>query len=330
MALPSSSTAGRLLPVKVTKAPTLSVEGPRSVPSRISVVLVDGTMAGDTPGQECPREDGFWRLRVVAPVYQTVSFATKDEWNTSDNDSLTMIADEVDEWNTSDSDSLTMTADENYPDMNDFYQRVVSSDDENYWDSNNGSVTDCDGSISEGAYCVGSDDGSVADLDVDILDIVDYDDSDIRSVMDVNSGSSGVDMEDDYDFNRMSVGNSDLYLYDRRLCLLCPGGTADLRILRNGSVDGLNMDHTRTATWDPGITDSRTLSVCYDCLCLMALFRTVMCLIHYWTGRIVWTGHDEGSGGNIAWMEQYLPGLYPPCVVDRLPNDVTKRLIGSL
>ena len=33
----------------VTDAPTLSVEGPRSVPSWISVALVDGTMAGDTP-----------------------------------------------------------------------------------------------------------------------------------------------------------------------------------------------------------------------------------------------------------------------------------------
>ena len=29
----------------------------RSVPSRISVVLVDGTMDGETPGRECPRED---------------------------------------------------------------------------------------------------------------------------------------------------------------------------------------------------------------------------------------------------------------------------------
>ena len=51
------SVAGRLLPVDVTDAPTLSVGGPRSVPSRISVVLVDGTMAGGTPGRECPRED---------------------------------------------------------------------------------------------------------------------------------------------------------------------------------------------------------------------------------------------------------------------------------
>ena len=28
------------------------------------MVLVDGTMAEDTPGRECPREDGFWRLRA--------------------------------------------------------------------------------------------------------------------------------------------------------------------------------------------------------------------------------------------------------------------------
>ena len=47
----------RLLPFDVTDAPTLSGGGPRSVPSRISVVLVDETMAGGTPGRECPRED---------------------------------------------------------------------------------------------------------------------------------------------------------------------------------------------------------------------------------------------------------------------------------
>ena len=61
-----------------------------------------------------------------------------------------------------------------------------------------------------------------------------------------------------------------------------------------------------------------------DCLCLMALFRTVMYLVHYWTGRIVYTGPDEGSGRHRAWVEQYLSGLYPPCVVDWLPNDATE------
>ena len=64
-ALPLSVVAGGLLPVDVTDAPALSVEGPQSVPSRISVVLVDGTMAGDTPGQECPREDRDWRPRAA-------------------------------------------------------------------------------------------------------------------------------------------------------------------------------------------------------------------------------------------------------------------------
>ena len=48
-ALPPSGAAGGLLPVDVADAPALSVEGPWSVSSRISVVLVDGTMAGDTP-----------------------------------------------------------------------------------------------------------------------------------------------------------------------------------------------------------------------------------------------------------------------------------------
>ena len=52
-ALPPSVAAGGLLPVDVTDSPTLSVEGPQSVPSRISVVRVDGTIAGDTPGREC-------------------------------------------------------------------------------------------------------------------------------------------------------------------------------------------------------------------------------------------------------------------------------------
>ena len=86
-------------------------------------------------------------------LYQTVSYATKDEWNTSD------------------SDSLTMTAYENDPDMNYFCQRVVSSDDENYLDSDNGSDTDLDSSGPEGAYCVVSDDGSAADLNVDMISL---------------------------------------------------------------------------------------------------------------------------------------------------------------
>ena len=61
---------------------------------------------------------------AVAPVCQTVSYATQDEWDTSDNDSLTAAADADD------------------PNMDDFYQRVVLSDDGDFLDSDDGSVTD--------------------------------------------------------------------------------------------------------------------------------------------------------------------------------------------
>ena len=86
------------------------------------------------------------------------------------------------------------------------------------------------------------------------------------------------------------------------------------------------MKHSRTISWDPGITDSLTILVCYDCLCLMALLRTVMYLAHYWAVRIVWTGPDEGNGQYIAWREQYLPGVYPPCVVDWLHEVMTENM----
>ena len=103
-------------------------------------------------------------------------------------------------------------------------------------------------------------------------------------------------MEDDCVLNMISVADREMNVYDRRLCLLCPVGTADLRILRDRSVVDLRMDHSRTISWDPGIANSQTISVCYDCLCVMALLRTVMYLAHYWAERIVWTGPDEVYG----------------------------------
>ena len=62
--MPPPIVAGGLLPIDVTDAPALSVEGPQSVPSQISVVRVDGTIDEDTPGRECPRDDRDWRPRA--------------------------------------------------------------------------------------------------------------------------------------------------------------------------------------------------------------------------------------------------------------------------
>ena len=64
-------------------------------------------------------------------------------------------------------------------------------------------------------------------------------------------------------------------------------------------MDSQRVDHWRSVSWDPGIVDSRVLSVCYDCLCLMALFRVVMFLVHYWAEWSVWTGSDDGHSGQL-------------------------------
>ena len=60
--------------IEVTNAPELSVGEPPSVPSRISVVLVEETKAGGTPRLGCPREDQDIRLLagVAKPASVTV------------------------------------------------------------------------------------------------------------------------------------------------------------------------------------------------------------------------------------------------------------------
>ena len=45
-------------------------------------------------------------------------------------------------------------------------------------------------------------------------------------------------------------------------------------------LDCTGLDHWRGIVWDPGIVGQQCLHVCYDCLCLMALFRDAMLLVH--------------------------------------------------
>ena len=98
----------------------------------------------------------------------------------------------------------------------------------------------------------------------------------------------------------------------------------DLQELRDGYVDSPGLNHSHTVSWDPGVADSRVLSVCYDCLCLIALFRVVMSLARDWVEVFVWTGHDEGYCRSTGWELRYWPRLYPPCVLDRLGGYLTR------
>ena len=92
------------------------------------------------------------------------------------------------------------------------------------------------------------------------------------------------------------VGNGDADLsHSEQVCLLYHAGA---RGMKGGTVaialDGRRLDRFRTVVCDPGIVGSQALSVCYDCLCLIALFRAVMSLVHNWAEWSVWTGTDSG------------------------------------
>ena len=116
---------------------------------------------------------------------------------------------------------------------------------------------------------------------------------------------------------RIDVANAAL-THNTGVCLLYPVGTGGLT---GGSVDGRRLDHGHGVVWDPGIVGS---PVCYDCLCLMSLFKAVMSLVHHWAEWSARTRTDAGYCRTITWEERYLPRSHPPCVVDRLCGYSTK------
>ena len=61
----------------VSSTPILSRDGPQLVPSRVSVVLVEETIAGDTPGRECPGEDQ--EMRPLAGTRKPSSGTVSDD-----------------------------------------------------------------------------------------------------------------------------------------------------------------------------------------------------------------------------------------------------------
>ena len=81
---------------------------------------------------------------------------------------------------------------------------------------------------------------------------------------------------------------------------------------------------------DPGIAESRPLAVCYDCLCFISLFRTVMSLSYDWDEVFGWIGHDEGYDYSPAGALGYLPRcLISPLVMDMMTHYLTEiKVLG--
>ena len=113
-------------------------------------------------------------------------------------------------------------------------------------------------------------------------------------------------------------------MYSARLWLLEPSGVVEVMERREEYVNIRGLNHWHTVRWDQGVVDSRVLTVCYDCLCLISVFRTVMSLSYDWDEVFVWTGHDERYGRFSGWELRYLPLLYLPLVVNRVTNYLIK------
>ena len=128
------------------------------------------------------------------------------------------------------------------------------------------------------------------------------------------------------------AGDVDLSHGDtERVCLLYPTGAGSVN---NGTVaialDGQRLNHWRSVVWDPGIVGSQGLSIYYDCLCFMALFRAVMSLVHDWAEWSVWTGTVSGYCRTFTWEVGYLPRLHPPRDVDRWCDYIAWQIKGPV
>ena len=82
--------------------------------------------------------------------------------------------------------------------------------------------------------------------------------------------------------------DGDIYL--ARLCLLERPGLRDIRVRTDDNVNVRGLNHSLTICWPMDVTDSQSLVVCYDCLCLISLIRTMMFLSYDGDGALEWIG----------------------------------------
>ena len=95
-------------------------------------------------------------------------------------------------------------------------------------------------------------------------------------------------------------------------------------------VDVRKLSHGHMVSWDSGVADSQPLAVCYDCLCLIYLFRTVMSLSYDWDEVFGWIRHDGRYDCYPAGALEYLPRcMYSPLVMNRMTQYLTQiKVLG--
>ena len=117
-------------------------------------------------------------------------------------------------------------------------------------------------------------------------------------------------------------------VYIDRLCLLGRYDVENIMQKNEEYVDVRGLSHRHTVSWNPGVAESRPLAVCYDCLCLISFFRTVMSLSYDWDEVFGWIGHDGGYACFSVGVLEYLPRcLYSPLVMNRMTQYLTQMKV---
>ena len=189
---------------------------------------------------------------------------------------------------------------------------ISEQDDLSYADV--ASVVDFDSEDSDVDFCFNSDKGSVAELEWNTWDeacALEFQnasemfppDSDVvRQAVTIKDNI--YNMEDvrhpawDVCFTGLAIdthGYVDGDIHIARVCLIGRSGVENIMERNEQFGDVRRLNHRHTVIWDPGVADSRPLAVCYDCLCLISLFRTVMSLSYDWDEVFGWRPSCGGA-----------------------------------
>ena len=99
--------------------------------------------------------------------------------------------------------------------------------------------------------------------------------------------------------------DGDIYLVWLRL--LKRPSRWDIGVWDNDNVNDWSLKHRFTIDWYMDVTDSSPIVVCYDCLCLVYLLRTMRSLFYDGDGAMEWTGHSEADGCALVGNLGYIP-----------------------
>ena len=117
--------------------------------------------------------------------------------------------------------------------------------------------------------------------------------------------------------------DGDIYLV--RLCLLKWPSRRDIGVWNNDNVNDRGLKHRFTIDWHMDVMDSPPIAVCYDCLCLVYLIRTMRSLFYDGDGAREWTGHSEADDCALVGNLGYIPRcLCSPLVMNGMTQYLTK------